>query len=105
MTDQLEQHRLETAVRLLDRDDVATFLLVKGIKGRRREPCDCPVANFLAQEVGRPVTVSSGEHGNAYCGDACVSLPEVVKSFIRIFDDYLGNAFIELDSDLENVNG
>lgn len=59
--------------------DVAINLRMKGIKGLRREPFSCPVANYLLSETGYRVGVSP-----AYTHD--IETPAPVAEFVRSFD-------------------
>ena len=94
-----------------DAEAVAAFLTAEGIKGERLEPCQCPVARFVAKRIdpdgGNSLFVSVGaDNVTAFdwrsgCDDeggpalkAWVGFPSATQEFIRMFDNY--EAFPEL---------
>lgn len=83
--------RLEGTLAALppDADEIAALFSNEGITGRRDNPCDCPVANYLSSEgVVAPsvgITHASG-FSRAFEQYATVDVPSHVRQFIAAFD-------------------
>jgi hypothetical protein len=81
---------LRDAVALLDlpsRDHVGAELLSRGITDGDQEDCfSCPIAQFLALETGKRVSVgTAGAYPGRYSNRA-VALPRAAVQFIAWFD-------------------
>jgi len=74
-------------------DAVAATLRTKGIKGRRRSTCSCPVAKYLLSLGFVGVTVGD----EVWVGDTMQRTPEAVCEFIATFD---GGGYPDLDAEL-----
>lgn len=110
MNDQLK--RLSTALYFLASiggpDDIADFLRRQGIVGRQHDTACCPVARYLARDLGTPIWVDPflpdapmNARGIAGIGDpwdddsAGVTLPAAVNAFAAGFDRSKYPALIE----------
>jgi hypothetical protein len=72
----------------LDADGVANLLRKAGVRGRRMDEWDCPIARYLTREIGEPVYVNLGraETGHGTDDLFLVVLPSGVREFIERFD-------------------
>lgn len=72
-----------------DAHAIATSLRDRGIRGRRRESCDCPLARFLSGLAGQSISVD-GEAFRIFDGSnrhPRVLLTDVAGTFVREFDE------------------
>ena len=65
-------------------DEVHTSLLVMGIRGRRREKCQCPIANYI-KAITNESRVSVGL-GGFNLARFYSELPLACQAFVDMFD-------------------
>jgi hypothetical protein len=68
-------------------EEVYTSLKEKGIRGRPKLPCECPIANYLKQVSGHTYQVTNySAYPDGFDSDNCVIIPQPVRQFILHFD-------------------
>ena len=66
---------------------VANALRSMGIKGRRRETCQCPLANYLRNISGEKIRVGYQTAGFVESNDrSAIRMPNACQNFIYNFD-------------------
>jgi hypothetical protein len=68
-------------------DKVAEWLRLEGIRGRRHQPCQCPVALLLRQETGAGTVKVDHGVAQVYRWESPIRLPQVVQDFVNLFDE------------------
>lgn len=79
----------EALTALGDEDQkIAAVLAAKGIKGKQREACACPIANYLAGIFGDKSTPEVEENTVKLLGWGTdhMQLPDAVQDFVESFD-------------------
>jgi hypothetical protein len=78
-------------------DEIARLFADEDIVGEPGAADECPVARYVRQQTGQPVSIN--------CGAWCVDwdhglLPESVKAFVTLFDSGRYQHLIEEEEDL-----
>ena len=80
----------QALIALGDEDQkIAAVLAAKGIKGKQREACACPIANYLAGIFGEKSTPEVQESTVKLLGWSSrdfIQVPTAVEDFIESFD-------------------
>jgi len=77
-------------------DEIYSLLLKNGISGRKRDPCSCPIANYLDEKLDGSVSVFNDEVLVRIDKQVfCLPITQACKEFIEEFDKIDG-AYNEL---------
>lgn len=67
-------------------DKYAEWLRLEGIRGKRGNPCECPIANLLKRETGSTTPSVDNARARIYRHEYPISLGAIAAEFVQMFD-------------------